>query len=881
MNRLFDSEWYLQRNVDVATAVKLGQTDAWSHYHAYGRFEGRSPSHFFDPAHYLAHNPDIRAAVEAGLVTAYDHFLMYGMTEARSFVPYFDVDFYLQHNPDVNAAVDGDRHAAVQHFLTHGHAEGRPISPFFDMGAYLQANPDLAALEKHGGNPLMHLLFHGHGEIRPLGNGIHLAQFANDVKFQTAATPFEKLARIAEVAPFLPDFVPPAGWQPPADTPIPVDFVPIPGLKLVVPPNVKIPDGIELPDTFEPVTPPGPGPSPEPGPGPGPGPKPDPDPDGPFRAYLDEDGVIRFENVRGGEVEYVRYLLDPTNPDVIIFEFASGTETSHVEVIDTCGCPGGLDDAPQLPADEDDLFAALRFELQKDETLVAQPLLLPFISVNKVQVLGGPTELDDTGRVGIRVDQNGVPAPEAALSFENTAALVASELEDGVDTLHLDLHDSIVLMAPFPKLHLLAYDEAPDVDAAPKSLSVNATGAANFLYLSGPLSDDLPDEDFADHLHLGSIEITGSSELALLGGAFGRAGTKFDATRSCADIALLATIYNGIEHDGREYDWNIQFGSGDDVLIIEADDTGLDDLQPYPGKHGSFIDGGGGHNRLNLDAAAYICWANPAEGSVPVDHEVPAGLPHAGRPIVDNFQVLVTEAVDGRKYESTLLGNEFKSIELHAGSSTPDVKVKKGFSTVTMYGGFNMDVSELQEDGATIYVKSYSDYSHFADMESLKDMFWMDWNWDFGGESAEFKIAEKEVDLEKGELITIALSEDMDISEITLENGRIDFEDGVITAQNFVIDVGEMGITVDQLRAAVIDFQVTPNGLCTVDTYMDFKIDFDMPGNNDPDFTLVLENFVTVDVYEGMRASLSLQPTDDDMALAQILISETGGLFIV
>ena len=143
--------------------------------------------------------------------------------------------------------------------------------------------------------------------------------------------------------------------------------------------------------------------------------------------------MIRFENVRGGEVEYVRYLLDPSNSDVMILEFASGTQTSLVEVPDDCGCPGGSDDDFELPIEED-LFAALRFELQKDETLVAQPLLLPFISVNKVQVLGGPAELDETGRVGIRVDQNGVPAPEAALSFENTVALVASELEDGVTT---------------------------------------------------------------------------------------------------------------------------------------------------------------------------------------------------------------------------------------------------------------------------------------------------------------------------------------------------------------------------------------------------------------------------------------------------------------
>jgi len=156
------------------------------------------------------------------------------------------------------------------------------------------------------------------------------------------------------------------------------------------------------------------------------------------------------------------------------------------------------------------------------------------------------------------------------------------------------------------------------------------------------------------------------------------------------------------------------------VLIIEAD-AYPGELQPYPGKHGSFIDGGSGVNRLNLDATAYERWANPEAGSVPEGHKVPAGLPQAGRPIVDHFQVLVTEAVEGREYESTLLGNQFESIELHAGISAPEITVKKGFSTVTMYGAFTMAVSELQEDGATINAKPYSDYRHLADMENRKD----------------------------------------------------------------------------------------------------------------------------------------------------------------
>lgn len=59
--------------------------------------------------------------------------------------------------------------------------------------------------------------------IRPLGNGVSLAQ----------------------VAPFLPDFEAPQGWEAPADTPIPLDFVPVAGEKLVIPPTVIVPDDSE------------------------------------------------------------------------------------------------------------------------------------------------------------------------------------------------------------------------------------------------------------------------------------------------------------------------------------------------------------------------------------------------------------------------------------------------------------------------------------------------------------------------------------------------------------------------------------------------------------------------------------------------------------
>ncbi|MFA5598260.1 MAG: hypothetical protein WDA26_11910, partial [Pusillimonas sp.] len=73
------------------------------------------------------------------------------------------------------------------------------------------------------------------------------------------------LVRVQEVAPFIPTFERPAGWTPPANTPVPVDFVPPAGsgIALVVPPEVVVPPDVALLPAFAPVQP-APSPSPTP-----------------------------------------------------------------------------------------------------------------------------------------------------------------------------------------------------------------------------------------------------------------------------------------------------------------------------------------------------------------------------------------------------------------------------------------------------------------------------------------------------------------------------------------------------------------------------------------------------------------------------------------
>lgn len=218
----------------------------------------------FNAEWYLARNPDVAAAVDAGLMSAYSHFMQFGISENRAPLSLFDSDFYLARNPDVAAAVAAGTMSAVEHFLMFGQGEPRAINPFIDLGAYMSANPDVAAAAQTGMSLLGHLLQYGAAENRDLGNGVGLGMFREDPQFQAAIGSGNFLIameRVGQVAPFLPSFLPPARWTPPADTPIPTDFVPPAGTVLVIPPSISVPPGMSLPPIFAPIAPPSPPPA--------------------------------------------------------------------------------------------------------------------------------------------------------------------------------------------------------------------------------------------------------------------------------------------------------------------------------------------------------------------------------------------------------------------------------------------------------------------------------------------------------------------------------------------------------------------------------------------------------------------------------------------
>lgn len=256
---MFDAKYYLKMNPDVAEAVARGQMTAQEHYLRYGKFENRAPSPFFDPVLYARENPDVAAAVENGtMLSLFDHFALHGQQEGREASLFFNAEVYLAANPDVAAAVeDGKMESAWFHFINHGQNEVRNTSQYFDMKAYLDANPDVAAAVEAGKTTAYdHFIEFGFKEGRDIGNGISLASFAEDPASQEAIASGDVsglMARVAEVAPFLPAYTPPAGYEIPSNQPIPQGFVPVDGETLVIPDGVIVPDGQELPPAFRDV----------------------------------------------------------------------------------------------------------------------------------------------------------------------------------------------------------------------------------------------------------------------------------------------------------------------------------------------------------------------------------------------------------------------------------------------------------------------------------------------------------------------------------------------------------------------------------------------------------------------------------------------------
>ena len=128
MNRLgglFDAEWYLRANRDVAASGM----DPWDHYQTYGAAEQRNPNSLFDAAWYLAKYPDVAAAG----VDPVEHYRLHGAAEGREPGPGFSAAFYaLQVGKD-----PAPYSCLLAHYLAHRDRPGLLASPGMIDGARL------------------------------------------------------------------------------------------------------------------------------------------------------------------------------------------------------------------------------------------------------------------------------------------------------------------------------------------------------------------------------------------------------------------------------------------------------------------------------------------------------------------------------------------------------------------------------------------------------------------------------------------------------------------------------------------------------------------------------------------------------------------------
>jgi hypothetical protein len=138
---LFDAEYYLKSNPDVAEA----NMNPLLHFILMGGLEGRKPHPLFDSAYYLRRYPDVAVA----RINPLAHYLKYGAKEARQPHPFFDTAYYLGRYPDVRKA----RINPLLHYIRYGAAEGRQPHPAFNPAAYVKRWPEI---RQSGQNPLVH-----------------------------------------------------------------------------------------------------------------------------------------------------------------------------------------------------------------------------------------------------------------------------------------------------------------------------------------------------------------------------------------------------------------------------------------------------------------------------------------------------------------------------------------------------------------------------------------------------------------------------------------------------------------------------------------------------------------------------------------------------
>ena len=198
---VFDADYYLKNNPDVAKWANNDKDMALQHFINYGMAEGRRGNEAFDVQSYYNEYPDLRAAFGADVARYYEHYATSGKGEGRhpsgcasirglrttlggtDYSCVYDPEYYLEHNADVKGCYTKkvgalsliDDAAVLRHFINYGMAEGRRGNEAFDVYGYKTRYPDLRRAYGNSLKPYyLHFIKFGNKEGR---NGSSMAGF--------------------------------------------------------------------------------------------------------------------------------------------------------------------------------------------------------------------------------------------------------------------------------------------------------------------------------------------------------------------------------------------------------------------------------------------------------------------------------------------------------------------------------------------------------------------------------------------------------------------------------------------------------------------------------------------------------------------------------
>jgi GH25 family lysozyme M1 (1,4-beta-N-acetylmuramidase) len=189
---VYDYQYYIDHNPDVAKYYGDDDMGALQHFAACGMNEGRRASASFDVDSYYLRYSDLRRAFGKNWKEYYLHYINHGRKENRvatgvtkmvdavtslngvNYSAVYDYQYYIEHNPDVAKYYGDDDMGVLCHFVTCGMSEGRQASSKFNVTIYRSNYPDLQ--KAYGANLMkyyLHYIYHGKNEGRDGANPTH------------------------------------------------------------------------------------------------------------------------------------------------------------------------------------------------------------------------------------------------------------------------------------------------------------------------------------------------------------------------------------------------------------------------------------------------------------------------------------------------------------------------------------------------------------------------------------------------------------------------------------------------------------------------------------------------------------------------------------